>query len=150
MRISQSAMSMASTYASVRAEHERLEVRRTAPPPETPRPPKECRPEPDKDLTRDFNTYLLKLVVEWLSGAKIEEPEDLEPTPEGVEPQPPSVELHYERVRYEAERVHFHARGVVTTGDGRQIALDLRVGMQREHYERVTWTSARRRPRTRW
>ena len=48
------------------------------------------------------------------------------------------VELHYERVRYEAERVDFHAQGVVTTGDGRQIALDLRVGMEREHYERVT------------
>ena len=45
---------------------------------------------------------------------------------------------HSERVRYEAERVDFHAQGVVTTGDGRQIALDLRVGMQREHHERVS------------
>ena len=136
MRISQSAMSMESTYASVRAERERLELRRT-PPPEPPAP-EPCRPETDEALTRDFKTYLLKLVVEWLSGSKIKEPEELEPEPEAVERQQPAVELHYERVRYEAERVDFHAQGVVTTGDGRQIALDLRVGMQREHYERVT------------
>ncbi len=135
MRISQSAMSMESTYASLRAERERLEIRKATPPPA---PPKECRAEPDEALSRDFKTYLLKLVVEWLTGSKIEEPEEVEPDQEPSERQPPSVELHYERVRYEAERVDFHAQGVVTTGDGRQIALDLRVGMQREHYERVT------------
>ncbi|HEX6020881.1 MAG TPA: VCBS repeat-containing protein [Solirubrobacter sp.] len=90
-------------------------------------------------LPRDFKTYLLKLVVEWLSGTKIQEPELEAPEdePDAAPPQRPAVEPHYERVRYEAERVDFHAQGVVTTADGRQIALELRVGMQREHYERA-------------
>jgi hypothetical protein len=137
MRISQSCMTMESTYASVRAERERLELRRTSAP--SPEPALEpCRPEPDEALARDFKTYLLKLVVEWLSGERIEEPElEAEPEADRAEPQRPAVELHYERVRYEAERVDFHAQGSVATGDGRQIALDLRVGMRREHYERV-------------
>ena len=143
MRISESAVAMQSSFASVRAERTTLEIRRTPPPPREPLPALE-KPQSkgDLELSRDFKTYLLKLLVEWLSGEKIDDPElDAEtPSEEPVADAPaarPQIELHYERTRYEAERVDFRAQGVVTTADGRKISLDLQVGMSREHFERV-------------
>jgi hypothetical protein len=155
MRISQSAVAMESSYASVRAEHTTLELRRAPPPPPPPAPPRPeppsiqaAEPEAGTALPRDFKLHLLKLVVEWLTGDEISEPDldtggTCEPAPQRAraEGRPAGVELFYERVRYEAERAYFHAQGVVTTADGRQISLELRVGMQREHYERVTVSS---------
>jgi hypothetical protein len=131
MRIQQSAVAMESSYASVRAEREQLKVSVTPPSPPPAKPPVE-----DDEPHHDFKTWLLKLVVEIFSGTHIDEPELENDAPETTQPREPVVDLHYERVRYEAERADFHAQGVVTTADGRQIALDVKVGMQREHYER--------------
>ncbi len=141
MRISESAVVMQSSFASVRAERTTLEIRRTPPPPREPPPTSETsRSKADLEFSRDFKTYLLKLLVEWLSGEEIDDPElDAEsPSEPGADaPARPQVELHYERTRYEAERVDFRAQGVVTTADGRRISLDLQVEMSREHFERV-------------
>ena len=158
MRISESAVAMQSSFASVRVERTTLEIRRTPPPPREPPPAIEkSQSKGDLELSRDFKTYLLKLLVEWLSGEDIDDPQlDGEsPSEEPVADAPaarPQVELHYERTRYEAERVDFRAQGVVTTADGRRISLDLQVGMSREHFERVDGSTpaASRRRRTRW
>lgn len=165
MRIAESTVTMQSSFASVRAERERLEIStpRLRPPervaqhdrpaikPAAAEPAEEC-----EKLPSDLKTWLLKLLVEWLSGSRIQtaeldtdapsadapaDPEASSREPESTAPARPAVELHYERARYESERVDFQAQGVVTTGDGRQIALDLRVGLSREHYERLTLTS---------
>ncbi len=169
MRITSSAMAMASSYAATRAESTELQIKipartRQSPPPPPPPPPPAAAVEPkgaepaggdQQALPSDLKTWLLKLLVEWLTGKPIDDPQiDAQPQPTEQSPQPaaaaatspsaapqraqpPSVELHYEHVRYESERANFEAAGVVTTGDGRQIALDLRVGMSREHYERL-------------
>ncbi len=165
MRITSSAMAMASSYAATRVESTELQIRTPArtrqPPPPPPPPPRAAAVEPksaepagsdQQALPSDLKSWLLKLLVEWLTGEPIDDPQiDAQPQPAGQSPQPaaaspapapqraqpPSVELHYEHVRCESERATFEAAGVVTTGDGRQIALDLRVGMSREHYERL-------------
>src|SRR5262245_6458530 len=146
MRIAQSAIGLESSYASVYAERTQLDlkVRAAPPPPRQPEPPPAAE-QGEEVPTGDFKTWLLKLVVELFTGKKIDDVElpskcddKKETETPRAQPQQPSVELHYEHVRYEAEKADFRAQGVVTTGDGRQIALDLRIGMQREQYERVT------------
>jgi hypothetical protein len=141
MRIAQSAIGLESSYASVRAERTQLDLKvHAAPPPPPPEQPPAAE-DTGEVPTGDFKTWLMRLVVELFTGKKIDDVElpecDAEPEAPRAQPQP-SVELHYEHVRYEAEKADFRAQGVVTTGDGRQIALDLRIGMQREQYERVT------------
>jgi hypothetical protein len=92
--------------------------------------------EPESAFSRDFKTWLLQVLVEALTGRRMDAPE-LETEAPAPPAAPPQIELRYERVRYEAERVDFRAHGVIRTADGRELALDLQVGMQREHYERV-------------
>ena len=47
------------------------------------------------------------------------------------------VEVEHHELRYEAETASFAAEGSVVTADGRRIAFDVQMQLQREHVERV-------------
>lgn len=105
-----------------------------------------------KELEKDPRFLLIKLMMEALTGKKINltELQDVQsapvaqnapnagttaPAPE--QPKPAGFGIEYERheTRYEAEQTHFSAQGVVKTADGREIKFNLDLAMSREYYE---------------
>jgi hypothetical protein len=102
-------------------------------------------------LGGDIRLWVAKLLLERLTGHEVDvfDPRDLACRGHEGDPPPPlpdvpartprseiGVEFDYERVHYEAEEARFEARAVVTTADGRTIALQVAVAMSREHLEK--------------
>lgn len=113
---------------------------------------KTAKTDQQKALENDPRFMLIKLMVEALTGKKINliELQDVQPTPPvqnmpdtgtaapaAEQPKPAGFGIEYDRheTHYEAEQTSFSAQGVVKTADGQEIKFNLNLAMSREHYE---------------
>jgi hypothetical protein len=127
--------------ADISAQTRKLQARRAAVPAEA----GEAR-EPIHDL----RINLFKRLVESLTGRKIKvlTPADIRANPPAhkevkAEPAPPSqtqssgwgLAYDYYESHYEYESTSFSAQGVVKTADGKEIAIDVELNMQREFFQ---------------
>jgi hypothetical protein len=128
--------------ADISAHTRKLQARRAAVPAEA----AEAR-EPIHDL----RINLFKRLVESLTGRKIKvlTPADIqanppahkevkaEPAPQAQNPQEEGWGLAYDyyESHYEYESTSFSAQGVVKTADGKEIAIDVELNMQREFFQ---------------
>ncbi len=98
---------------------------------------------------------LLRLLVERITGCRINviNPAELKPCETEIELESPPDETQpapqregwgmiYQNYRshYESERTHFQAQGVVKTADGREIAIQIQLGMSREFFSESSLT----------
>lgn len=106
--------------------------------------------EAELDAMGELKVSLLKLLVEGLTGKKLEltSPKDLETTGEEVAVQaPPSdgsatpperagwgLVYDYYESHYESESTSFSAEGVIRTQDGREISFQVDLNMSREFF----------------
>ncbi|HUW51123.1 MAG TPA: hypothetical protein VMV75_08935 [Sulfuricella sp.] len=113
---------------------------------------KTAKIDPQKELEKDPRFLLIKLMVEALTGKKINltqlqdvqpappvqntpDPGNVAPAPEQAKPAGFGVEYDRHETSYEAEQTSFSAQGVVKTADGKEIKFTLDLAMSREHYE---------------
>ena len=98
-----------------------------------------------EEEVNDPELQLLKMVIEYLTGEKVETPRlKLEQAQEVSENLPENVsegeanwglEYDYHRLEYEREQTTFEAQGVVKTKDGKEINFQINLQMYREHIE---------------
>ncbi len=109
--------------------------------------------DPEKELEKDSRYLLIKLMVEALTGKRINlvKMEDSQPAQSAQDipdpnqaaapeqPQPAGFSIEYDRheVHYEAEQTAFSATGTVATADGKEIRFDLNLTMSREYLEQT-------------
>lgn len=103
----------------------------------------------DDRVEHDPMLYMLKLVVEMLTGVRVKtmSASDLpaQPPPpgnatvpeSGQRPTPAGYGIEYDRheVREESEHLSFSAQGIVRTADGKEITLDIAITMERNYRE---------------
>lgn len=113
---------------------------------------KTAKTDAQKELENDPRFLLIRLMVEALTGKKINLTElqdvqsappvqDIPATESGApvpeQPKPAGFGIEYDRheTLYEAEQTNFSAQGVVRTADGQEIRFNLDLVMSREYYE---------------
>jgi hypothetical protein len=113
--------------------------------------PFEAAPEEHEDMEVDPKLYIMKLLVESMTGRKMKLMElkkkhgahesaddDIEPLhPEGIgEPEGAEwgVEYHSREYRFEREELLFAASGVITTAGGGTIDFNIKIRMERTFY----------------
>lgn len=113
---------------------------------------KTTKTDAQKELENDPHFLLIKLMMEALTGQKInlttlqdvqpalptqDIPATGEAAPAPEQPKPAGFGVEYDRheIHYEAEQTRFSAQGVARTADGREIKFNLDLAMSREHYE---------------
>ncbi len=96
--------------------------------------------EPDSAVEGDPRLQLVKLMVEALTGRRIEVlrlqgVRGGDPVPAAAPERRAGFGVEYERreTHYEAEQTNFTAQGVVRTADGREIRFHLELAMSREY-----------------
>lgn len=106
--------------------------------------------DPEAALENDPRAQLIRMMVEALTGEKIQvrrlekiepgaaapalrDPSAAQGTTQGEAPQSAGYGVEYEarESHYEAESTQFAAQGVVRTADGKEIAFDLQLSMER-------------------
>lgn len=115
---------------------------------------KTTKTDAQKELENDPHFLLIKLMMEALTGQKINLTtlQDVQPAPSvqnvpdantaasapaPEQPKPAGFGIEYDRheTHYEAEQTNFSAQGVIRTADGQEIRFHLDLAMSREHYE---------------
>lgn len=98
------------------------------------------------EAIEDLKFRLLKRLLEVLTGRKVEVVTSIGPEPSGDPPvletsanQPPvaevpTVEYTVSERAYEAESLKFTSEGIVTTADGKEVRIDVKLSMKREFY----------------
>lgn len=109
--------------------------------------------EATDETDRDPNLRLIKLVVEMLTGTKIkvhsasdvadprssQQPSAASETAVDQQPKRAGYGIEYDRheIHSETEQTTFHAQGIIRTSDGKEIAFDLSLAMQRSFTEQT-------------
>lgn len=85
------------------------------------------------DSFQKLRQYILKHIIDMLFGKKVDQTELNEVDTDALMPYETYVQREYtETAVYEREDVSFNATGIVRTQDGREINLNLSIGMSRE------------------